>query len=50
MKNVFYGDFEQIIADEMLKEYLHPLNKDDINFFWKNKLPEEMQETSFNDS
>lgn len=50
MKNVFYGDFEQIIADEMLKEYLHPLNKDDINFFWKNKLPEEMQETLFNDS
>jgi hypothetical protein len=50
MKNLFYGNFEQIIVDEMLKENLNPLNKDDINFFWANKLPEEMQDTLLYDS
>jgi hypothetical protein len=39
--SVLFSDFEQIIADEMLNQNLHPLNKDDIELFWENKLPED---------
>jgi len=45
MKNnekCFFSDFEKMIVEEMLKQNLHPLNKDDIQIFWKNKLPEKI--------
>lgn len=50
MKQVLFSDFERMISEEMLNQNLHPLNKDDIQAFWKNKLPEDIQEDLFHDS
>lgn len=45
-----FTDFEWMIVLDMMKQSLDPYNKENIQMFWKNKLPEDIQEDLFHDS